>query len=633
MKNGAGVVLIVLLAGALFATQTQSKSPDKVVHGRYEELQPAQKKLVDQWYGEYNRMTGDRLTPADYDQLPVSTRTTFEAVTHALLTTHLTDASGHSLGNALDLVQAIETVSGKVPNVRGDLQFRIYVVLTPTALETLKQSKEFYRDHDNTVYHKGYPTSYRQGGGDPSIQVSMSKDGRRADIDVDYRSSRFPAGLFNGHLSSANSDVRAGNNTQRHVGRWIGLTDWWQLLFGLPGTQEAVSVTQEGEIPAQPRKGTGNLEAAVQDFLSTWLVEQKPELAAAYLSPRSFSCLEEYGPQAGTDLNVGVAPYVAAKDMAATMRLVGKVTSMQEVATAYPVQDASFKPLKQQKDTVFSLSQVTNRAATEIECDPQKAYDEFDRFRSAGALDKFGDYYASTFRLRAPAEKSDGITLLWTKDNRNWKIVAWDIEPEERKPDQLPDTRLSAAPAPSRQTPETDTIQAAPGLQQAVSKFFQTWLVKDDSADAASYFSQHCYECINLYLAEGEAPPASLEAQGVYLRNGLAAISKEIGPIHDPKEALEPVSPEHDGLRPLKHADAAAYSLVAVPDSLADAFQCSKRSAENPYRPAADEIPVYGTYYAAAFAVRTPGDHPATVSFLWKKEDGQWKIVAYDLTN
>jgi hypothetical protein len=633
MKIAVVVFFAVLFAGFPSSAKPQSKTPDKDFHGTYEELQPAQQKLVDQWYAEYSRLTGDHLSPTNYDELPVSTRTTFEAVTHALLTTNLTDASEKPLGNALALVQKIESVNGKVPKVRGDLQFRIYVALVPTALDTLKQSKQFYRDHDNTVYHKGYPISYRQGGGDPSIQFSMSKDARHADIDVDYRSSRFPMALFNGHLTAANSDVRAGNNTNLHGQRWSGLADWWQLLFGLAGAQETVAVTQDGDIPAQPRKGTGNLETAVNDFLSSWLVEQKPELAAAYLSPRSFACLAEYGPQAGTDLNVGLAPYVAARDMTATVHLLGKVDSLQQVAKSYPIQDSSYKQVSQQKGAPFSLSQVTNRAATELDCDPKRAYDDFDRFRSNGSLDKFADFYTSTFRLQSPGERTDGITLLWKREDKNWKIAAWDIEPEEGKPGKLPDTRVALASAPPASTAKAVAATADPGFQQAVSRFFQTWLVEENSETAASYFSPQCYECINLYLAEGEAPPATAEAQFAYLRTALAAISKEIGTIRDPRDAMESVTPEHDGLRFVKHADEGAYALVAVPDSLADTFLCSKRSAENPYRPAESGAPVYGTYYAALFALRTPGEHPPTVSLLWKKDAAQWKIVAYDLSD
>jgi hypothetical protein len=51
------------------------------------------------------------------------------------------------------------------------------------------------------------------------------------DIDVDYRSFKFPQALVNGHLTAANSDVRTGNNLSRHDSRWAGLAGWWQDLL------------------------------------------------------------------------------------------------------------------------------------------------------------------------------------------------------------------------------------------------------------------------------------------------------------------------------------------------------------------------------------------------------------------
>ncbi len=97
----------------------------------------------------------------------------------------------------------------------------------------MERSREFKRAMDNSVYHKGYPFNYRERRGTPSIQVSVALDGRQADVDVDYRSSMFPVMLFNGHLSSSNSDVRAGNNVDRHDGQWSGLQDWWRSFFGV----------------------------------------------------------------------------------------------------------------------------------------------------------------------------------------------------------------------------------------------------------------------------------------------------------------------------------------------------------------------------------------------------------------
>ncbi len=136
-----------------------------------------------------------------YNNPPLSYKTTFSAVTHALSRTPLTDKSGASLGtSAIILIGKLDTVAGQIPGVGGDEQFRIYIELKPGALEILEKSKEFARGPDNTVYHHGYPISYRSTGGTPSLQVSSTKDGKRADIDVDYRSSKFPAALVNGTL-------------------------------------------------------------------------------------------------------------------------------------------------------------------------------------------------------------------------------------------------------------------------------------------------------------------------------------------------------------------------------------------------------------------------------------------------
>ena len=87
---------------------------------------------------------------------------------------------------------------------------------------------------DNTVYHKGYPICYRSKPSVPSIQVSSTRDKTRADVDVDYKSSGFPKGLVNGHLSSSNSDVRAGRNDEIHNSQWSGLNNWWRNLLSLP---------------------------------------------------------------------------------------------------------------------------------------------------------------------------------------------------------------------------------------------------------------------------------------------------------------------------------------------------------------------------------------------------------------
>ena len=518
----AGTWALLLAATILVAQDsqgTQGKPADTQVqfHGTYEELKPQQKKLIDEWYAEYNRLANNQSSPAEYNELSLSTRATFEAVTHALMTTKLTDQAGRPMGNALDLVQVIETIIGKVPQAGGDLQFRLYVLLKPDALQKLKNSPEFFRDRDNTVYHHGHPLNYRQDGGTPSIQISMAKDFRHADINVDYRSAKFPQALFNGHVTAANSDVRAGNNTQRHTQRWPGLTDWWRNPFGLPDSAGLTAETvKAGEVPATPRKGEDNLEDAVQDFLSAWLVERKPELAAAYLSPRSFACLAEHGPQAGNEINAGVAPSLAARDMRRTSELIGKVASLPDAVQPAPLKGEGLKLVKQSDSLAYSLYQVSNGAAAEFDCDPDRAYGDFDKARIAGTTGKYGQYYASVFRLKAPKGRSDAITLLWTKEEKYWKVVAWEVEPEEEKPGPMPDTRRKTAAAVLA-PPPPGKGEADPAMLQAAHDFLYAWLVDDNFDQAATFFSTRCHECVDLYLPDGEKPPATPAEHAAYL--------------------------------------------------------------------------------------------------------------------
>jgi hypothetical protein len=196
----------------------------------------------------------------------------------------------------------------EVPEARGDRQFRIYARLKPNTVQTLDASREFKREKDNTHYHIGFPICFRLVGGPPSIQVSISRDGKHADVDVDYRSSSFPSALVNGHLSAANSDVRAGDNLDRHDGRWSGLTGWWQNLFGLPLHSSTPDETKgQSEIPPNPRiSEKEGLDAAVHDFLASWIVEQKPNLSVSYFSRRSFACVEEVAGRRGQHLEPGM---------------------------------------------------------------------------------------------------------------------------------------------------------------------------------------------------------------------------------------------------------------------------------------------------------------------------------------
>ena len=157
-----GVTGSLLLGMLTVATLISQESPQRF-GGAYSELDERRQQLVRDWVARFTKVTGQSLDAQSFydDILRLSTKTTFDAVTHALLTTTLTDASGQKLGDGLALIERVDTVKGEISGTRSDRQFRMYVRLTPNAREILERSREFKRGIDNTVYHKGYPVNYR----------------------------------------------------------------------------------------------------------------------------------------------------------------------------------------------------------------------------------------------------------------------------------------------------------------------------------------------------------------------------------------------------------------------------------------------------------------------------------------
>ena len=369
MKRMARLIVIILfslVASGLVSAQTQPnqkkagtpqkpKSENLELGKSYAALRPEQKRLVDDFVHRYNATTGSKLAPEQaYDNARLSVRTTFDAVTHALLNAKMTDAQGKSLGRAIDLVDAVDEVMGEESGVGGDRQFRLYVYLKPNTVGILSQSQEFFRDKDNSVYHKGFPICFRLKNGPPSIQFSISRDDKLADIDVDYRSSGFPKALVNGHLTASNSDVRAGNNLDRHDGRWSGLNGWWRNVFGqlgTGGTPPKENATERiGQIPLNPGvKADQGIDKSAHDFLQSWVVAKEPNKSVAYFSRRSYPCLEAMPQNSRQSVSQGM---VRLRTLMAMQKFSDSIGTVNSVADMFEPADKWSQSIETGKECV-----------------------------------------------------------------------------------------------------------------------------------------------------------------------------------------------------------------------------------------------------------------------------------------
>lgn len=631
--TGLGVVAVLVLAGIgtpVSAAQDAAQAPtpgsgQAVFGGSYADLEPHQQALFVDFIGRYNEIMGTSLVAGDaYDDLPASTRTTFGAITDALHKSTLTDASGNSLGRAIDLVAGIERLNGAISGAGGDLQFRAYVKLTDNARQILDQSVEFSRKHDNTMFHKDYPLNYRQENGPPSVQFSMTADAGRADIDVDYRSSGIPQVLWDGHLSVGNSDVRAGDNYQRHVGRWDGMQNWWRNIFGVftpksedgtaPGPPEPDSNLLTS-VPPVPRIAAGaDLSATVADFLSAWLVEGKSEEALAYISEVSYACvLEIHERPSGTDL----ASLRLLASMLQTAAAVGDIDEPASAVAPLPVSNIRMEQLRHENEGTFTLLRVPPDVASILPCTmPGQSV-----HRTVGG----SAAHATSFRITTPSGQTSDLFFLWEKHGDYWKVVTFHLDVSFDAA-----TTLQLTPPPTGAV--ADSLPAAPpnaDFLSVVDGFLSAWFVERDYDRTGDFFSPRCYACVDLLHGDSEPVQSENEAR----RRMLEAFQQIAEAIDQPATidtAIRGAQPWNPELYLMPHDRPDAFTVLAIPAHLAEALECTNRAVGMQPRDRAG-AGEYGDYYGVVFKLAVAGEHAPTLALLWARERGEWRIISYDV--
>jgi hypothetical protein len=615
-----------------------AQSPQTGLGGKYSALLPEQKALIERWVNEVHKITGVRPDPeSSYDQLPLSSRTTFEAVTHALVNSKLTDPSGKPIGRAIDVVDLVERIAGRVPGTRGDHQFRVYVYLKRGAVDKLYLSREFQREHDNTVYHIGYPISFRQQGGAPSIQFSVTRTGYRADIDVDYRSSSKTRALFNGHLTSGNSDVRAGSNYSTHTRRWTDLPNWWQAIlasmFGGDTDKADVDAKNETDGPIVPpvrpdwrAAAEGEVFDAVRAYLQQWVVAGDPVSLLRAVSVKAYPCVAEF--RDGSEPDSKLALYRILRQFQRVRSRIGKVNNLAEAVEPvdYPLPGA--KTVTHPYMNLFSLQQVPDDVAWALDCRVRYRLQMVDTIPQPGH--KSGGIYVSAWRFKKGAPNEFRL-LYWARQGSTWKVVSFDLKHHATPPPADVVERAAAelgGVSTHKATPETEQIE------KAATTMFDTWLVRQNPESALGWFAPSSYACDD--LTDGEVDPAarSGEAGRARLLAALQAISAHTGSAAKLEDVLAAPEIGHHHVHPVAHERARAFLLNRVSDDVLRMYACPADGKHKRLSRGEGQGPgtfTLGGYMTATRLAKTEGDGPAVMLFFWEKRDGEWRIVSYAL--
>jgi hypothetical protein len=98
------------------------------------------------------------------------------------------------------------------------------------------------------------------------------------------------------------------------------------------------------------------------------------------------------------------------------------------------------------------------------------------------------------------------------------------------------------------------------------------------------------------------------------------------GRPHSFAEAMNPVRPWSASVRVVEQPFAADFTVVEAPTELGRQYECG---AVPPRRYVASGTPEYGTYYGTLFQVVREGQPAGVLVLVWRRVDGEWRIVAY----
>lgn len=260
----------------------------------------------------------------------------------------------------------------------------------------------------------------------------MSEDGLSGDVDVDYRSSKSPQALWNGHLTASNSDIRAGKNYTLHNLRWEGLVNWWLDYFGRVPEYEVQRpdlfvAPPETPTPLPPDRPYGASPALVQDaaqeWLTDWLVRGKIDEAIAFMSAQAKSCLNVDDREGLEQMSLADATAHLQLSMGSLVDVLGLKANLTEAVDAIlpwsevvPVREHEF-------DGEFTLVEVPDSVAAAFRCEVRS--DEGLQDVLENKEFQYGNYFGTMFRLKDDQNRGGILSVLWAKEDGAWKIISW----------------------------------------------------------------------------------------------------------------------------------------------------------------------------------------------------------------
>ena len=216
--------------------------------------------------------------------------------------------------------------------------------------------------------------------------------------------------------------MRAGDNVDRHNGRWAGLIAWWHDIFGSlhEGQEGSTDLLSSSDVevptPLPPDRPSGALiekpEDAVQEFLTDWLVRQDIDQAMAFMSDRAYACVNIDDDAAEEALGTEGARRELGAIMREAINVMGTRLSLTAAVDFVPPITPGRVLIPHAFEGEFAMADLTAAEAAQYICGQPVQQDT-------------ATYTGVLFRFKQ--EGAAALGLLWTKEDGQWRLVSYQV--------------------------------------------------------------------------------------------------------------------------------------------------------------------------------------------------------------
>jgi hypothetical protein len=211
---------------------------------------------------------------------------------------------------------------------------------------------------------------------------------------------------------------------------WTKEGDYWKIIAiriedssdaGLVPNNAAAQTEPSVE---EPRNIAGDPAAAkdITQFYQTWIVRRNVTEASHFASQRSYQCLP-----APSEEEKKLTPI--ARIQSGLEQPLARITlgaNLSDMMSSMLPQNDLLRPIQHENSKAFAMMAVPDQKADSFLCQSRHVTERTPDLKPADA--KYGTYYLTASRLNYGEEQSPALLLLWTREETNWKIVAWAVE-------------------------------------------------------------------------------------------------------------------------------------------------------------------------------------------------------------